>query len=509
MKATLLLLAIFFSDLTEALGINQSQVANLPIWSELTPFETQTLNGLAAAKRGSDEALLRLYIFASGDIRTRQDYLKIKSKIDYFFKNNAAKINNQDDIWQKGYLLNRAMHQYFFSNTDLNSADAYEESQSQLTEVFSSGYYNCVSSTALYLYLARRLDLDVKAVVLPTHTFVELDLHNGNKVEVETTSPTGFDWAHDRKFYKEVSNNWFSERNIAASTFEDYQNRKIISAWELAALNMRNQHTNPSRMKLLDRLRLSEASIYLKDSDPQAWLAYLYVFNELFIDYNKKQKLDSLLSFYEISYSRVNSYLKNTAELSNELSKELSDVALWYFSQASYTYMKQGKAAKAKQILLSHYQEVSRQSHLKTKLFSNYQVVFSGLLEYYIKQKKFSQAENLIDQFESIAPLQRDWQRSVIWYYSERIKPLWNDQDWNNIIDFWKTVKHRDFKLDEMKKFIANISAAYQNYSLSFERKGNWKAAAEILLQCTETIPLPLQCTKRLQKLKQQHKLFM
>ena len=496
---------LFFTTVTShAEDLNLSKSLNLPIWSELTPFEIKTLNGISAAKRGSDDALLRLFIFGSGNIRRGSDFNKIKKRLNHFYETYADEINNAKKIWQKGYLLNRAMHQYFFSKGSGHSEDSYEAAQSQLSVIFINGKYNCVSSTILYIYLAKRFDLDVEAVILPTHTFVELDLHNGSKVEVETTSSTGFDWAHDRRFYKDVARNWFSDRGLSPSTYEDYQNREIVPAWKLAALNMRNQHINPNRMSLLDRTRLLETSLLLDDSDEKVWLSNLFIFNELFILYNKQNKLALIKDIYTIHYENIANYFHAKIEFNNEL----FEPAQWYFSQAAYSYIKQGELIKARRILLEHYFDAYQLRSTKPKLLSNNQVVFQELLNAYLKNNQYSLAETLIVKTHAIASLQDDWRSSVAWYYSERITPLWNTQDWRGIINYWKQVKSRTIPTDDMKLFIKNISAAYQNKSLEYERKGNWRAAAEVLLQCTENISLALDCTKKLDKLKIRHKLF-
>ena len=67
----------------------------------------------------------------------------------------------------------------------------YETRSTTLMEVIDHGHYNCLSSSVLYLLLARRLRLNVRAQLLPTHARVLVDLDR--PVVVETTSPFGFD----------------------------------------------------------------------------------------------------------------------------------------------------------------------------------------------------------------------------------------------------------------------------------------------------------------------------
>jgi tetratricopeptide (TPR) repeat protein len=305
-----------------------------------------------------------------------------------------------------------------------------------------------------------------------------------------------------------VAKNWFKDRGLSPSSYKDYQNREIVPAWKLAALNMRNQHINPDRMSLLNRIRLLETSLFIDDSDNDVWLSNLFVFNELFIqnkNKNKnKNKLINIVGIYDIHYSEFEKYLAS----SSDVDSKLFEAAQWFFSQAAYTYVMQGKLKLANNILLKHYLDAYQLSQVQPKILSNNQVVFQELLKSYLNNKQYTIAEDLIIKTHMIAPLQEDWLTPVEWYYSQRISPMWKNKNWTEIINYWKKINSHNIPIAEMEMFIKNISAAYQNKSLSFERKGNWRAAAEVLLQCTENIPLAIDCTKKLDKLNSRHNLF-
>ena len=68
----------------------------------------------------------------------------------------------------------------------------YETRTTSLTEVLTEGRYNCVTATILYNHLAQRLGLLTRAVLLPSHVYTLVYTEEG-PVEVETTSPHGFD----------------------------------------------------------------------------------------------------------------------------------------------------------------------------------------------------------------------------------------------------------------------------------------------------------------------------
>jgi hypothetical protein len=67
----------------------------------------------------------------------------------------------------------------------------YRKQQSSLAVVLKTGTYNCVSATALYVVLARRLGLDVRTVQVPGHLFAVLHVKD-RQVDIETTNGCGF-----------------------------------------------------------------------------------------------------------------------------------------------------------------------------------------------------------------------------------------------------------------------------------------------------------------------------
>lgn len=75
---------------------------------------------------------------------------------------------------------------------------AYKDGQTRINVTFADGSYNCVSSSVLYLALAKASALDVRGQVTPNHAFCTLYVTDGSagaktKVDVETTNPYGFD----------------------------------------------------------------------------------------------------------------------------------------------------------------------------------------------------------------------------------------------------------------------------------------------------------------------------
>ena len=183
-----------------SLNVFESNAANgeldvaqrLSIWSELTNFDIATLDSFEQARAGNADALLMLYLFASGDVRSLTEYDRYLSSINSFVKDISQKIDTAPSEWRKGHLLFQAMHEHYFLSQDSNSGKrsntnvGYSFDQSQMSNIFQTKKYNCISSSLLFIVLARKFELDVQGVLLPSHSFVQLTLSSGKILEIET-----------------------------------------------------------------------------------------------------------------------------------------------------------------------------------------------------------------------------------------------------------------------------------------------------------------------------------
>lgn len=71
-------------------------------------------------------------------------------------------------------------------------ASGFQQDGTELSTALDSGRFNCVSSTVLFLTLARGCGLEVEAVAEPAHVFCRLLLEQG-PLDVQTTDPRAFD----------------------------------------------------------------------------------------------------------------------------------------------------------------------------------------------------------------------------------------------------------------------------------------------------------------------------
>jgi hypothetical protein len=92
----------------------------------------------------------------------------------------------------------------------------YEASTDRFTDLIDTGTYNCVSSSLLYILAAREVGLDPAAAETPLHVFVVLEA-GARHIEIEATSPTGFDIRRDLKSFRSfvVANKYVTPEELA------------------------------------------------------------------------------------------------------------------------------------------------------------------------------------------------------------------------------------------------------------------------------------------------------
>jgi hypothetical protein len=145
-----------------------------------------------------------------------------------------------------------------------------------VTALLDHGHYNCLSSAMTYVVLARAFGLQVRGALVPSHVFVELTTAGGKRIDVETTSPTGFDWVHDAHFYSAEAGHFSQLRGLPPVTYDDYLHRKLVEPYQLMASAMRAPAPDVGET---DRWRLIELSALIDPSDADLALDRLRVYN--------------------------------------------------------------------------------------------------------------------------------------------------------------------------------------------------------------------------------------
>lgn len=163
----------------------------------MTPEVVDFLTHCCQAETLSDDELIDAFLVASGEYGTtsRGEYAEQIARLVA----DAREMIKSDDSRGRADELLRYLHAGPMKA-------GYSAEQSSLSAVLESSQYNCVSATALYQLVGRRLGLDLRAMEIPGGLFVDGHalsiLHvDGQTIDVETTNAEGFDPGSKPEFH--------------------------------------------------------------------------------------------------------------------------------------------------------------------------------------------------------------------------------------------------------------------------------------------------------------------
>jgi tetratricopeptide (TPR) repeat protein len=113
---------------------------------------------------------------------------------------------------------------------------AYSLMQTRVDTVFANGRFNCVSSSVLYMVLAKSVGIRVSGVKTVDHAFAMVHI-GGEDIDVETTSRHGFDPGNRREFHDECGR----VTGFVYVPAQNYHDRQTITPIELVSLIMTNR----------------------------------------------------------------------------------------------------------------------------------------------------------------------------------------------------------------------------------------------------------------------------
>jgi tetratricopeptide (TPR) repeat protein len=138
-----------------------------------------------------DRLLLDALLFASGieEAAKRDAY---RERFEKLVADARDAVKGAKDDRDKGEKIMKFLHGGVMKNK-------YDADQSSFADIFDSGKFNCVSSSAMYYAVGTRLGLELRPISIPGGVLAghaSLDLVDGkDRVQVEPTNPNGFDWA--------------------------------------------------------------------------------------------------------------------------------------------------------------------------------------------------------------------------------------------------------------------------------------------------------------------------
>ncbi len=113
---------------------------------------------------------------------------------------------------------------------------SYSERQTRLDTLVRTGRFNCVSSASLYLIFGTAAGLDVAGVMTKDHAFCSV-VTDGLRVDVETTSPYGYDPGSKKEFQDAFGR----ITSFAYVPPKNYRDRTSIGQKELLSLILSNR----------------------------------------------------------------------------------------------------------------------------------------------------------------------------------------------------------------------------------------------------------------------------
>ena len=479
--------------------------SGFPIWSPLTDFEKTTLAGVNKAKQGDGDALLALYLLSSGDIRSKSEYRKVKKVLDSWLASVEEVVEVESTAWRQGYRLHREMHKQFFLDGNLgeNAGNGYDFEQSRLSEVFRSEKFNCVSASLLFTVLAQKSGFSTQGVLLPSHVFVELTLSDERVVEVETTSASGYDWVHDEEFYeRSESQDWFDQRGLQPSSYTDYQNRQIITPFQLGVQNMKNQHVRPERMDYEDRMRLIELVSELSPDDIKSHKIRLGFYSR---EYARLRDLNDFASIDRM-FNQVTPFLNRLVNHPG-VTNEIENLLGWINSQRALAAINNNRGQFGVELAQLSLSELREDIEDFAKIKNNLYFALSRFVESKITNEQYVQARAVFTGIESDCVKEKSCIGTLRHLYSRWAGHYWASSDWPQVIN-----RYLEFLLIESdgkaaNLFKENLQSAYLNWSILYLKDSDWLGASEILNQCIQNSPSAGRCQARLDKLKSQHRL--
>ncbi len=160
----------------------------------------------------------------------------------------AARLALEPALAEARALASSVEDEYELGEALLNLAHArfltrYVELESALDAALLDGRYNCVSSSVLYLLLAKEAGLNPLGIVTTDHSFVALALRDGRLIDVETTNKHGFDPGSKKEFLDSFG----KTTGYAYVPPTDYKRRSQVSDRHIIGLIALNRATLAER----------------------------------------------------------------------------------------------------------------------------------------------------------------------------------------------------------------------------------------------------------------------
>ncbi|MBP3709544.1 MAG: hypothetical protein J6I73_03960 [Treponema sp.] len=193
----------------------------------------------------------------------------------------------------------------------------YSEAQTLPSEALASGAYNCVSSSIIYMYVMKRMNIPVTGVETPLHAFCIVHV-DGKAIDVETTNPYGFNPGvrkvlesskHKNAYYLVPAKNYASRKNVS-----DQRLVSLVFNNRISALQRRHQND--------EAIALAVDAMALQNNSAQSFATVQTCINNTIADYGTSGKSEDALLLVEkaeAAFGSAEPYQKNAAAAVNNL----------------------------------------------------------------------------------------------------------------------------------------------------------------------------------------------
>ena len=193
------------------------ETASLRITYDGKPFEGENLSG--------SDILLFSILFEGEDLSGEEFEVFQEYYNDLLGKVRKGRTHNE---LENAELIMKVMYDNVLSN--------YSRRQTKLSVMFKTGNYNCVSSSLLFLALAKDCGLDARIQETSVHAFITVYTKDGQKFDVETTNPAGVNLGEKKMISQNSSGS--KKYTIVPKTY--YSNRVEISDRKAVTLPAKN-----------------------------------------------------------------------------------------------------------------------------------------------------------------------------------------------------------------------------------------------------------------------------
>ncbi len=315
--------------------------------------------------------------------------------------------------------------------------NSYDFDQTRVEVMLNTGVYNCVSSCLLYQALAKEFNLDARIQETKNHAYIILYCDDGQKIQIETTNPYGFNPGSKKVLEEDQS----GTKKYAVIPPKYYTNSKEISqrrAVTLVANNICSNLNNKADYQIAIPLMASSYYFIQKEKDKsRAELDTLICNAAIYADQNKESEkgldfLDKIIKVYgttqaiaktydDIAY---NSAVLNFNSKNYQLVKENLEKRKEYVSEKTYKQIlsmlnevlyynqavdlaKSENYIEAAKVCKQGLELVPNSSNLKMlykQCMNNHSVTVHNQLGPLIKNQSYDQALFLIEEALKINP---------------------------------------------------------------------------------------------------------